>query len=288
VTGIHDVSLILRFGNLLGLHPLVVEDILNTDHRPKVDEYNDYTFFVVKVMKFAPDQQTIESGQISLIMGKNYVILFKEQEQGTFQQVQQRLARNQGKMRKRGIDYLTYELLDGIIDTYFLVSDGLSDFVETMEEEVLNEPGPEVLRAIHRARNSLLIARRNLLPLREMVAKLRRGSIGVFSPENQPFLSDAFDHVVHIIDTLETFRDILFGMLDIYLSSVSNKMNEIMKVLTIISTIFIPLTFIAGVYGMNFHHMPELDSPVAYPLVWVIMVGIAVMLGFYFKKKGWI
>ncbi len=289
VDGLHDVDLLGRFGERFGLHPLVVEDILNTEQRPKMDDYGTYIYVVLKSL-YHVDEETeeLQIEQISLVLGPNFVLSFQEREGDEFDPVRDRIRANKGRIRKLGSDYLAYTLIDLIVDRYFVVLERFGDWIETLEEELVAEPTTETLQRIHQLKRELVYVRKSVWPLRELIGGLERSESALFQDSTGSYLRDVYDHTIQVIDTVETFRDILSGMLDIYLSSVSNRMNEVMKVLTIIATIFIPLTFIVGVYGMNFKYMPELNWPWAYPVVWVIMVVLAALMIAYFRRKRWL
>ena len=291
VDGIHDVEALGKLAKHFGLHPLVQEDILNTDQRPKLENYDSYLYVVVKMLYYAEkiDEMLVE--QVSFILGDGYLISFQEgREKGkdVFDSVRDRLRHNMGKLRKMGADFLLYSLLDAIVDNYFLVIEKLGDNIEATEEVLITKPSRPTLQTIHYLKREIMFLHKCIWPLREVTSGLQRRATSLVSEETELYVRDVYDHVIQVMDTTETFRDMLAGMLDIYLSSVSNRMNEVMKVLTVISTIFIPLTFIAGVYGMNFRYMPELELPWGYPAIWGIMIAIGVGLLIYFKRKRWL
>ena len=244
VDGLHDVDLLGRFGERFGLHPLVVEDILNTEQRPKMDDYGTYIYVVLKSL-YHVDEETeeLQIEQISLVLGPNFVLSFQEREGDEFDPVRDRIRANKGRIRKLGSDYLAYTLIDLIVDRYFVVLERFGDWIETLEEELVAEPTTETLQRIHQLKRELVYVRKSVWPLRELIGGLERSESALFQDSTGSYLRDVYDHTIQVIDTVETFRDILSGMLDIYLSSVSNRMNEVMKVLTIIATIFIPLDF---------------------------------------------
>jgi magnesium transporter len=278
-----------QLGERFGLHPLVVEDILNTDQRPKLEDYGEYLFIVLKSHYHSDGESgDAEIEQISLVLGPNYVLSFQERAGDEFEPVRERIRSNKGRVRRQGADYLAYSLIDLIADTYFLVLERLGERMETLEEELVTDPTTETLQAIHKLKREMVFLRKSIWPLREVIGALERGESPLIQDTTGVYLRDVYDHIIQVIDTVETYRDMLSGMLDIYLSSVSNRMNEVMKVLTIIATIFIPLTFVAGVYGMNFKHMPELEWPWAYPLVWLAMIIIAGLMVAYFRRKRWL
>lgn len=287
VEGLHQVKVIETLGQGFGLHPLVLEDILNTDQRPKVEIYDDYIFIVVKMLLYDTEQEGVRTEQVSFVLGKKFVISFQECRGDVFDGVRERL-RSGRRIRFLGSDYLAYALVDAIVDSHFFILEKIGDEIEQLEDELLLDPSPESLNQIHRLRREMILLRKSVWPLRELVSELGREETTMVSRETAVFLRDVYDHTIQVIDTVETFRDLLSGMLDLYMSTVSNRMNEIMKVLTLIATIFIPLTFIAGVYGMNFEYMPELSWKWAYPAVWGIMIGVGVALVFFFKKRNWL
>ncbi|MDO3377341.1 magnesium/cobalt transporter CorA [Geoalkalibacter halelectricus] len=287
VEGVHEVHTVEALGQGLGLHPLVMEDILNTDQRPKVESYDDYLYIVIKMLQYDPLQHEIRPEQVSLILARHYVLSCQERAGNVFDGVRERL-RTGRRIRFLGTDYLAYALLDAIVDNYFALLEQLGERIEALEEELITRPTPATLAQIHHFKREMLLLRKAVWPLREALAKLTRDETSLIAAETRIYLRDVYDHCVHVLDTLETLRDLLAGMLDLYLSSISNRMNEIMKVLTIMATIFIPLTFIAGVYGMNFEHMPELAWPWAYPAVLLLMLGVAAGLLVFFRLRKWI
>jgi len=288
VDGIHQVEILERLGEYFGLHPLVVEDILNTDQRPKVEDFGDYIFIVLKMFYYDDSADEIVTEQISLTLGPTLVISFQEREGDVFNPIRERIRSEKGRIRKMGADYLAYVLVDSIVDSYFIILEKLGEKIEDLEEELVTDPRPETLQTIHNLKREMIFLRKSVWPLREVVSGLERGESPLIQESTGIYLRDVYDHTIQVIDTVETIRDMLSGMLDIYLSSVSNRMNEVMKVLTIIATIFIPLTLIAGIYGMNFRYMPELEWPWAYPMLWLIMLAIGVLMLIYFRRKRWL
>ena len=288
IEGIHDVRVLERLGECYGFHSLILEDILNTDQRPKMEDHGEYIYVVLKMLN-SDKNNSVVIEQISLLLGKNFVISLQEGLEGdVFNPVRERIRSGKGRIRKMGSDYLAYALLDSIVDNYFIVLEKLGEKIEVLEEELITNPKRETLHAIHNLKREMIFLRKSVWPLREVISGLERGESSLISKSTQIFLRDLYDHTIQVIDTVEAFRDMLSGMLDIYLSSVSNKMNEVMKVLTIIATIFIPLTFIAGVYGMNFRNMPEIEWQWGYPLSLLIMGGVAIIMLIFFRKKRWI
>jgi magnesium transporter len=288
VDGLHDVEVIEKIGTHFNLHPLVLEDILNTDQRPKMEDLGDYIFVVLKMLYPGKGNGEVTGEQVSVVIGSNFVISFQETEGDVFEQIRDRIRTGKGRVRKMGSDYLGYTLLDAIVDNYFIILENLGDEVELLEEKLVGSPGPQTLRAIHTLKRQLLFLRRAVWPLREVISGLERSEAGLIKKATRLYLRDVYDHTIQAIDTVETFRDMVAGMLDIYLTSLSNKMNEVMKVLTIVATIFIPLTFVAGIYGMNFRHMPELEWHYGYLFAWGLMIAISVFMLLYFRKNKWI
>ena len=288
IDGIHQVDVIKEIGKIFSLHSLILEDILNTEQRPKIYDLEDYIFVVLKMLSYDSDQNQLRMEQISLVLGKNFVLSFQENTGDVFGPVRDRIRKAKGRIRKMGPDYLAYALLDAIVDNYFLVLEKLGEEIESLEEDLVSHPTPETVQKIHNLKRELIFLRKSVWPLREVINVLEKAETDLIQSRTLIFLRDIYDHTIQVIDTVETFRDMVSGMLDIYLSSVSNRMNEVMKVLTIIATIFIPLTFIAGVYGMNFKAMPELEISWGYPAVLVIMVVIGVMMLMMFRRKRWL
>jgi magnesium transporter len=287
VVGLHQVEVIERLGDKLHLHPLALEDVVNTQHRPKIDEYPDFLLAVLRIFDW-DEAGDLRPSQISLILGPHYVITFEEGPDSALDQVQERLAQGRGRIRGRGADYLTYALLDTAIDGLFNVLEDFGERIEDIEEEVLTRSGPRTVAAIHHIKRQSLALRRTVWPMREMIGLLQRGESDLIADNTRIYLRDVYDHTIQIMDSIETQRDILAGLLDVHLSSVSNRLNEIMKVLTIIATIFIPLTFVTGYYGMNFKHMPELNWWWTYPAVFGLMVGAAGLMLIWFRRRRWI
>jgi len=294
VDGLHQTDMIEKLCTCFDLHPLTVEDILNTTQRPKLDVFDDYLYLVIKMQTYNPERRQVDMEQVSFVLGKNYLLSFQEKEGDTFDPVRNRIRTSKGRIRKMKADYLAYALLDSIIDNYFSVLEQVGEEIEFMEEELVKEPEPETLHRIHILKREMILLRRSVWPLREVINSLIRGEETEMIGEDIYFyLKDLYDHTIQVIDTIETFRDIISGMIDIYLSSVSNRMNEVMKVLTIFAAIFIPLTFIAGVYGMNFDrvtsplNMPELGWYYGYPFALGLMAVSAAGMLIYFKRKKW-
>lgn len=288
VEGLHEIEIIRQVGDCQGLHPLVLEDILNTHQRPKVEDYGDYLYIVLKMLHTTAGGG-IGAEQVSLILGSNFVISFQEGMKGdVFNPIRERLRSGKGRIREMGADYLAYALMDAIIDNYFVVLERVGERIEDLEDEVVSDPRPETVRTINQLKREVILLRKAVWPLREVISALERRESALISETVVVYLRDLYDHTIQVIDTIEASRDMLAGMLDVYLSSISNRMNEIMKFLTIIGTIFIPLTFIAGLYGMNFQNMPELRWQWGYFACLLLMLSVAVSLLFYFKHKKWL
>ncbi len=288
VDGLHDVELIEKIGTHFNLHPLIVEDIAYTEQRPKMEDHGDYIFVVLKMLYLEKNNSEVAGEQVSLILGPNFVISFQEREGDVFQHIRERIRNAKGRVRKMASDYLAYSLIDAIVDNYFVVLEKLGEDVELLEEKLLAKPNPETLGSIQGLKRGLIFLRKAVWPLREVISGLERTESSLIKKATRLFLRNIYDHTIQVIDTVEALRDTVAGMLDIYLSSASNRMNEIMKVLTLVATIFIPLTFIVGVYGMNFKYMPELKWHYGYVLVWAIMLGAGVTMLLYFKKRKWL
>ncbi len=287
IEGLHETEVLAQIGEKFGLHPLVMEDILNTDQRPKIEFSQNYMYICVKMLSYDRKLGEFDIEQISLVLGKNFVISFCEKDTDIFAPVIKRLGLSAGRIRKLGTDYLMYCLLDIIVDNYFTVLEDFSEEIEVAEDELIVRTTSKTLKTIHKLKRQVLFLHKAVWPLRDVLSSLERGESELINESTSIFIRDLYDHVVQAMDTTETIRDILSSMLDIYLSSTSNRMNEIMKVLTIISTVFMPLSFIVGIYGMNIRNMPELGWPYMYPVLWGIMIAIAASMLYYFKKKKW-
>jgi magnesium transporter len=287
ITGLHDVRTLETVGNAFGIHPLVLEDILNVEQRPKLEDFEDYIFVTLKMAYLDERTGDLQMEQVSMILTRDCVVSFQEMAGDVFEGIRERIRSYKGRTRRMGADYLAYVLIDAVVDSYFLILDKLGERTETLEVELVTNPDPETLQTIYKLKRDMIFLRRSVWPLREVIGSLERGNSPLVQENTQVYLKDVYDHTIQVIDTVESLRDMVTGMLDIYLSSVSNRMNEVMKVLTIIATIFIPLSFLAGVYGMNFRYMPELDSHIAYPLLLIGMTCVAVLMLAYFRVKKW-
>lgn len=287
VDGVCDGDLIQAIGGALGIHPLTQEDIMNIRQRPKLEDYGDYLYVAVRMLSPDGDGE-FRSEQVSLVLGADYVVSFQEQPGGAFERIREHLRAGVGRFRIEGAGYLFYTLLDAIVDDYFVVIEMFGERIEVIEDAVVAEPGPEILQSIYALRRSLITLRRSAWPLRDVVAGLERGDSPLIPGSTLVYLRDVYDHTIQVAETAETYREMMSGVLDIYLSSQSNRTNEIMKVLTIIATIFIPLTFITGFYGMNFVRASDLAHPGGYPSVFALMIAATGIMVLYFRKKGWI
>lgn len=288
ISGLNNVDFIDRVGRKFNLHPLVVEDILNTEHTPKIEDYEDYVFLTMKSLAIKRRDGSFIPEQVSLVLGKGYVLAFQELPSPIFLSVEKRLNNAQGRGRKRGSDYLFYMLVDVIVDHYYQVVDDMNTQLDDIEEEILTHPKDEILGRLQSLRKDLVFLRRIMIPMRDAIGNLQKTGAHLVQPDTIQFFTDTWDHLNHIINEVESARELIPGLLDLYMSTVSNSMNEVMKVLTIVATIFIPLTFIAGVYGMNFDHMPELHWRYGYASIWGIMLIVMGGMIYYFRRKKWL
>ncbi len=288
VQGLQQTDIIEAVGNLCKIHPLFLEDIVNTSQRPKAEDAGEYFFIVIRMLNYDEDKDSITTEQMSFVLASNFLLSFEEKAGKIFDSVMERIKAGKGRIRKSGTDYLAYCLIDTVVDNYFGLLEELGEKIELLEEDLVTNPTPQILRQIHNLKMEMIFLRRSVWPLREVINMLASGESNLIKESSRPYFRDVYDHTIHIIDTMETYRDIVSGMLDIYLSSVSYKLNEIMKVLTIIATIFIPLTWIAGWYGMNFKNMPELEWRWGYPMVIVVSMAVASGLLLFFRRKRWL
>lgn len=288
VDGLHDVELVRTLGERFQWHPLMLEDIVAVGQRPKVEEYDAYVFMVLPMLSWDAERRQVVEEQLSIVLGERYVFTFQERFGDVFESVRERLRNARGRIRSRGADYLAYALTDAVVDHYFHVLEGIGDLAEALESEVLDEPTRSTMHQLHSLKRELISVRRAVWPLREMLATLARGGDDIFTEETLLFLRDVHDHAAQVAETVEVLRDVVSGGIDLYLSSVGYRTNEVMKVLTIMASIFIPLTFMVGVYGMNFDYMPELHLPWAYPALLVLMAALGLGMVVFFRKKGWL
>jgi magnesium transporter len=288
VDGVHNVPLLEKLGDCFGLHRLVMEDILNTDQRPKTEDYGDYLYLVLKMLSGGKNGEIVTE-QLSIVLGTNFVLSFQEGIEGdVFPLIRERLRSGKGRARKLGADYLAYSLLDAVVDNYFVILEKFGDKIESLETELIGNPTQQTVQRIYRLKREMIFLHNAVWPLREVVSTVGKHESPLIKESTAPYLRDVYDHVIHIIDSVDIYREMLSSMLDMYLSSVSNRLNEVMKVLTAISLIFMPLTFIVGVYGMNFKYMPELEWRYGYFITLLAMLGIGIAMFFYFKRKKWL
>jgi magnesium transporter len=294
IDGVFDTKLIEQIGSHFNVHPLVLEDIMNTGQRPKIESFDEYIFLVLKMLYPDHISKDIQGEQISIILAQNTVISFQEKPGDIFENIRDRIRNGKGRIRKMGADYLCYTLLDAIIDHYFTIIESVGEIIEDIEELLIDNPTPDTLQRIHRLKADMIFLRKSIWPNRELINSLLRDEHRLITNSTIIYLKDVYDHTIQVMDTIESFRDIISGMIDIYMSSVSNKMNEVMKVLTIFASIFIPLTFIAGIYGMNFNpsispfNMPELNWFWGYPFALVLMLITSILMLYYFRRKNWL
>ncbi len=293
LTGLNDTNVLQDFGTAFGIHPLVLEDILHTHQRPRFEDHGDYLFIVLKMLYRAEEKELEQGGeiiaeQISFIIGPTYLITFQEVEGDSFDLIRERIRTSKGRVRKLGADYLAYTLIDAIVDNYFVVLEDIGTGIEFLQEQVLTKPEPATLQLVQRIRSEMIFVRKLLWPLRELINNMDRSESDFIADTTAPYLRDVYEHTVQAIDTVETMRDILSGIMDVYMSSVSNRMSEVMKVLTALSTVFLPLTFVAGVYGMNFRHFPEIEWKYGYAFFWAVIVVVAGSMLLLFRRKKWI
>jgi len=288
IDGVHQPEIIEQVGKQFGIHPLVLEDIVYTEQRPKIDDLDYYIFVVLRMLRFDEKESETKSEQVSIVLGRDFVISFQEKQGDVFEVIRERIRNNKGRIRKMGADYLAYALIDAIVDNYFLILEKLGETIGDIEDKLVTNPSTETLRAIHDLKREMIFLRKSVWPLREVIRRVETSESPLINKSTSIYLRDVYDHTIQVIDSVETFRDMLSGMLDIYLSSVSNRMNEVMKVLTIIATIFIPLTFVAGIYGMNFRYMPELEWSWGYPFVLLLMLAVGIAMLLYFRRRKWL
>lgn len=288
IQGLGSETVLKQVGEIFNLHPLLLEDVVNVPQRPKLEDYNNQLLVISQMVRLKEDESGFDTEQVSFVLGKRYLLSFQEEElQDCFEIVRDRIRTSQGRVRKSGADYLTYLLLDTIIDGYFPVVEHYEDRIEALEDVIISNPDRDTMQEIYDVRRELLALRRLIWPMRNVLHLLMRDHHGIVSDEVQIYFRDSYDHVIQILEIIEAYRELAASLMDVYMSTMGNKLNEIMKFLTVISTIFIPLTFIVGVYGMNFENMPELKGEWSYFMVWLVMLGVAGGLIFYFWRKGW-
>jgi magnesium transporter len=287
IDGLHDTAGLEKLGAHFGLHPLVLEDVVHTHQRPKVEDHQDYLYIVLKMLEYPAGGSEVTAEQISIVLGRNFVLSFQEREGDVWDPVRDRIRKGAGRLRKSGPDYLAYTLVDAVVDGYFAVLEKIGDQVEIVAEEVSEDPSPETLRRIHAFKREIIFLRKIIWPTREVAGILERADTSLIKKPTVVYLRDVYDHSVQLIDAMESYRDLISGAQDVYLSSVSNRMNGVMKILTVFAAIFAPLTLLAGIYGMNFRYMPELGWKLGYALFWVIALTLTLTMMAVFRKKGW-
>lgn len=288
LAGLHDLAPIEGIGRHFDIHPLTIEDVVNTTHRPKAEFFETYLFMTLKTFTCTAEGHLEETEQVSLILGQHFLVTFQERAGGAFDYLRERIRNGRGRVRKSCCDYLAYALVDAVVDGYFQILERLDERVEHLDQQLIEDPGPETLHRIHHLKRELLLLRKQVRPLLEVLSVLMREESPLIREETLPFLRDLRDHTVQVLDTIESLRDVLSGMQDLYLSTASHRMNEVMKVLTIIATTFIPMTFLTGVYGMNFKYMPELEWRWAYPSLWVLLLVVFFLMLRWFRGRGWL
>ena len=288
ITWVHNEEIIQEIWEQYKIHPLVLEDISNTTQRAKVEEYDDYLFVIIKMIYFSKKTSELVIEQVSLIVGDNYVISLQEKEDDVFDWVRQRIHKKKGRICKSWSDYLMYAIIDAVVDQYFTVMEKMSEKIEYLEEKLLISPDQKILHEIYSLKKELLFIKKSVWPIREVISLLNKTESAIINESTLIYLRDLYDHSIQVIETIENFRDLTSWILDLYLSTISNKMNEVMKVLTVFAAIFIPLTFIAWVYWMNFKFMPELEWKYAYPVWWSIIIILTIIMLILFKKKKWL
>ncbi|MEI7941923.1 MAG: magnesium/cobalt transporter CorA [Candidatus Riflemargulisbacteria bacterium] len=288
INGLHDTEVINKLNTIFPVHPLVLEDVLHVNQRPKMEDFKEYLFVVLKMFQYDVEKEVIKSEQVSFILYPNTLITFQEEAGNFFDGVREHLRRDKGKIRALNADYLMYALIDAIVDNYYLILEQLAEKIELLETEVFANPNKITLKRIHYLKQEIIMLRKSVWPLRDVTSLLYKDETDLVCSDTRFFFRDLYDHTIEVMDIVETYRDLTSALMEMYLSSISNKMNEIMKVLTMISTIFIPLSFFAGVYGMNFKHMPELELVHAYPLVLSFMATIAIVMLIFFKRMKWL
>jgi len=288
VCGVHDTAIIARIGELLDLHPLILEDIASTTQRPKIEEHDDYIFMILKMLYWSEEKHCVSAEQVSIVLGKDYVLTFQEVEGDVFELIRKRIRDTKGRIRRMGGDYLAYSLVDAIVDNYFVVMEHLGDGIDQLQEVAMAHTGPAIVQQIQRYKGEMLFLRKNVWPMREVVSSMEKLESKLLHRSLRPYLRDVYEHSIQVIDTMDALRDMVAGAQELHMTTVSNRMNDVMKTLTVIATIFIPLTFIAGIYGMNFDTMPELHWKWGYPAVWGVMVLTTLAMLAFFKRRTWL
>jgi magnesium transporter len=286
VNGVHDAELVASIGKIYGIHDLVLEDVLNTEHHPKVEPFDDYVFFTMKMISYN-DKMVLEKEQLSIVFSKSFVLCFQEKKGDVFDPLRERILKSSGIVRKKGNDYLVYRLIDTVVDNYFFIVEEIEEKLEVLEEAIIANTDVDHTLEIQRLKREMLVLKKALLPLRDAVSSLEKGFSDIIETENDKYFHDVYDHLVQIQESLESNREVLSSLMDLQMANMSNRMNQVMKVLTVIATIFIPLTFIAGIYGMNFDYMPELHYKNGYFVVWGVMLAVFMAMLIFFRRKKW-
>lgn len=288
MVGLSDATMINQVAERYQLHPLTIEDILSVEQRSKIDEYENYLFLTLKMINWHADKKNFSVDELSVVFGKGFIITFQEQKSDLFAPIHERLSSSaQQPLRKQGSDYLAYRLIDIVVDQYFVVLEALGDRIEKVEDVIISEPTKKNARALYKLKRQMLVLRKTIWPMREVINHLLKEDSNIISSYTHIYLRDVYEHTVQAVDTIDTFRDMLSNMLDVYVSSLTNRMNEIMKVLTIIATLFMPVTFIASIYGMNFRNMPELNYQYGYPTVLAVMACVIICMLYFFRRQKW-
>ena len=287
IRGLHDTSLIESLGKTFSIHPLILEDVANTNQRPKYEEYENGIFITIRALAFDKEALEIKTEQVAVFFGKGLLISFQEAETDLFEAVRQRVHSGRGRIRHRGSDYLAYALLDNVVDHYYIIFDEIEDIIDELENKLLTDVDNSIKGLIHHLKRELLIIRKSIAPLREAVSQFSKSENPILDERTSVFVRDLYDHTVQIMDRIESYRDILNGLQDLYLSEISFKMNQVMQVLTVVTTIFVPLSFLAGLYGMNFEYIPELHVKNGYFILLGVMFVIFISSLIYFKRRKW-
>jgi magnesium transporter len=287
VDGIQEAQVIEKLANCFGLHPLILEDICDVEQRPKFEDLGSYIYIVIKMLSYDEEDSEVKIEQMSLILGNNFVISFQETVGDVFGPIRERIKNSKGRHRKMGADYLAYSLIDATVDNYFNILDEFGQRIEFLEEEIISRPDQQVLKEVYNLKREIIFLRKSIWPLRELVRSLERSESSLIRDTTRIYLRDVYDHVIQVSDSMEVFREMLTGMIEMYLSSLSNKLNEVMKVLTVIATIFMPLTFITGIFGMNFRYIPGLERSWGFPVSLLIMIITALFMVRHFQKRQW-
>lgn len=292
VVGLHEVEIVQKIGERYGFHPLMLEDVVNTEQRPKIEDYGKHVFIVLKMLHYDSGSRRFDPEQVSLVVGENFLISFQERQTDLFRAVLERLRTGKGRLRRMGVDYLAYALMDAVVDVYFLVQEAFGDRLDAIEEDLFTGSDPRRIRAalgeIHALKRQMIEIRKSIWPLRDVVASLFRGESKLVHLETRVYFRDVYDHTVQVIEMLDAYREMMTDVIDLHHSRANQRLSEVMKVLTMIATLFIPLTFVAGVYGMNFDNMPEIGWKYGYPVTLLAMLAMSGGMLAYFRKKGWL